>query len=539
MVSRLLTLKGPKDAAPKDAASKEAASKDAAVATESASTESGRVRDTELVAALLRWGLLAMSAVTFLSAILIAAAHISDRYNVNHVSGTWLALASDARAGTIYRPLFENGVFGGTWYMPLQFVLQAGASAVTGEYIVSGKLLAYATAIALLAVTYVLLRRVGCSRLMAAALVSTVLLTPAGLFAATAIRGDSLPLLLQLAAVGLVANSTSRRAILVAGALCALAIMAKLAAVWAPVAIVIWLFVRERRRLVDFVGVFAGSLVALLAVFELASDGRMSDTLLAVGGAGNSGSSPVASVSRIFDLLVRDAGPIWLLLPFALMAIALAAGERRLSLYQLALLAQLPLLVIVFSDPGSDFNHLVDLTVVTVLVVGELWVRSGEHGRELTALGAAIAIALLLGAADAYRQSLKSEVADAAKTLAGRQADAYPTNPLKGYVKKSDRILSEDPMVPLLLGQRPLLLDAVSLRRVGLDHPEWIESLRSRIAAKKFNEVVLVHPIEDSSWYGERNFGPVIRDEIRRDYRLVAKVSNRPLDYWVYAPRGS
>ncbi len=526
MVSRLLAFKAPKDApAPTGAAA--------------AASETHGARDTELVATLLRWGLLAMSAVTFLSAFLIAAAHISDRYNVNHVSGTWLALASDARDGTIYRPLFDNGVFGGTWYMPLEFVLQAGASAVTGEYIVSGKLLAYATAIALLAVAYVLLRRLGCSRLMAAALVSAILLTPAGLFAATAIRGDSLPLLFQLAAVGLVANSTSRRAILAAGALCALAVTAKLAAVWAPVAILIWLFFRERRRLVDFVGMFAGALVALLAVFELASRGRMSETLLAVGGSGNSGSSPVAAISRIFDLLVSRAGPIWLLLPFALMAIAFAAAERRLSLYQLALLVQLPLLVIVFSDPGSDFNHLVDFAVVTVIVVGELWVRSGERGQELTALGAAIALALLLGAADAYRQSLKSEVADAAKTLAGRQADAYPTNPLKGYVKKSDRILSEDPTVPLLLGQRPLLLDAVSLRRVGLDHPQWIESLRSRIAAGQFNEVVLVHPIEDTAWYGDRNFGPVIRDEIRRDYRLVAKVSNRPLDYWVYAPRGS
>ncbi len=120
-----------------------------------------------------------MSAVTFLSAFLIAAAHVSDRYNVNHVSGTWLALASDARHGTIYRPLFDHGVFGGTWYMPLQFVLQGGVSYVTGEYIVSGKLLAYAIGLALLGVVYLLLRRLGCSRLVSAALVSAILLTPA------------------------------------------------------------------------------------------------------------------------------------------------------------------------------------------------------------------------------------------------------------------------------------------------------------------------------------------------------------------------
>ncbi len=78
----------------------------------------------------------------------------------------------------------------------------------------------------------------------------------------------------------------------------------------------------------------------------------MSETLLAVGGSGNSGSSPAKAISRIFDLLVTRAGPIWLLLPFALMAIALMLSERRLTLYQLALVVQLPLLVVVFSDPG-------------------------------------------------------------------------------------------------------------------------------------------------------------------------------------------
>ena len=239
------------------------------------------------VARVIDIGLAFLIAVAFGSVILVAAAHIDDRYNVNHVSGTWIALADDVRAGTLYRPLFDDGVFGGTWYTPLQFLLQAGAASISGEYIVSGKLLAYVTAAALLGLLFLLLRRVGCSRLVAGALLAALLVSQAGLFAVTTIRGDTLPLLLQLAAVGLVARSVTRRSLVLAGLLCALAISAKLTAVWAPVALVLWLVFRDRRRLPTFLLSFAISLTAILGAFELASRGRMSETLLAVGGSGH------------------------------------------------------------------------------------------------------------------------------------------------------------------------------------------------------------------------------------------------------------
>jgi hypothetical protein len=219
--------------------------------------------------------------------------------------------------------------------------------------------------------------------------------------------------------------------------------------------------------------------------------------------------------------------------------LALALSDRRMTLYQLAFVVELPLLVFVMADPGSDFNHLIDITVLTVIVVGELWVRTAGRGRELSTIGIAISVALMLGAADVYRQSLKSDVRDAAGILAGKESTKYPTDPLAGYVSKKDSLLSEDPAVPLLMGERPLFVDAVSLRRLGLNHPSWIDDLRRRVAAKRFEKVILVHPIEDSHWYGERNFGPQVRDAIRRAYRLDARVARQPLTYWVYVPRTS
>jgi hypothetical protein len=191
------------------------------------------------------------------------------------------------------------------------------------------------------------------------------------------------------------------------------------------------------------------------------------------------------------------------------------------------------------ADPGSDFNHLIDLTVLTALVVGELWVRAAGREREVSALGLAIVLAMIFGAANEYRQSLKGDVKDSAKMLLKGDSTQYPTHPLAGFVKENDRILSEDPAVPLLLDQRPLLVDAVSVRRVGLDHPAWLASLERRLDGRYFDKVVLIHPVEDKGWYDERNFGAGVRDAIARDYRLVAKVDRRPLTYWVYAPRSS
>ena len=341
-----------------------------------------------------------------------------------------------------------------------------------------------------------------------------------------------------MAAVALVARSLSTRALVAAGVLCALAITAKLAAVWAPVTIIVWLILRARRGLRPYLLSFATSLILLLGAFELWSGGRMSQTLLAVGGSGNSeASSPLAGLPRLFDFLVRTAGPAWLLLPFALLALLLALGERRLSIWQLAFLIELPLLALVLADPGSDFNHLVDLVVLTVLVIGEFWARLEPRPGEVSALGAAIALALLLGGADSYRQVLQSDTADAAKSLLGRSALEYPTNPLQRYVSDEDTVLSEDPAIPVLRDQTPVLLDAVSVRRVGLDHPDWLADLEQRIQRGTFDKIVLVHPATDDLWYGERNFGSTIQRAIESDYRLLARVENEPLDYWVYVPR--
>jgi hypothetical protein len=485
-------------------------------------------------------GLALAAGISLLSVVLLAIAHLSDRYNVNHVSGSWMALAQAARSGTLYPPLFEHGFYGGTRFMPLPILVHAGVASITGEYLVSGKISALLTAVPLFALTFIVLRRLGCSRLISLGLLGAVAVTPTSLLAITSIRGDTLSVIAQVAAIAIVAYSIPRRTAAAAAAvLCAVAIFSKLSGVWALAAILIWFLLHERSRLPLFAGVFLSSVAALFAMFEALSGGRMAKNVQAFAFAGTPGDSPLSGVGRLLDLLVSRAGAVWLIFPLAVLAVLKSFGRREPTIFQLAFVAEVVILAVVFRDRGTDFNHLIDLTILTALVVGEFVVSTASPGRELSALSALVAIAVVLGTAQSYRESVKPGIGQAVRELFGGRAGAFSTQPLSGYVRRRDSILSEDPTIPVLLGRPPVVLDAFMLLRMQSSHPPWVGHLRDRIDARRFRRVVLLVPIENSEWFARSHFGTTVSEAIRENYRLATKVEASPESYWVYVPRGA
>ena len=117
--------------------------------------------------------LAAASCVAAIMVCFILAVHVDDRYDVDHASGARIALARYASDGVLYPPLAEDGHFGGTRFMPLPIMLHAAASKVTGEFVMSGKLLSILTMIAVLAVVHRVVRREGCPRSLSAGLVAS------------------------------------------------------------------------------------------------------------------------------------------------------------------------------------------------------------------------------------------------------------------------------------------------------------------------------------------------------------------------------
>jgi hypothetical protein len=102
-----------------------------------------------------------LAVVALVAVVFIAVVHAADRYAVDHASGARIALARYATEGTLYPPLVGDGRFGGTRFMPLPILVHAAAARATGEYLESGKAVAYATMLAL-GTALVVLRRARC-----------------------------------------------------------------------------------------------------------------------------------------------------------------------------------------------------------------------------------------------------------------------------------------------------------------------------------------------------------------------------------------
>jgi hypothetical protein len=472
---------------------------------------------------MLELGLTLVSGAIFLAWLLLLVVHVDDRYQVDHVGGVRMALARYFNGGVLYPPLFDGGHYGGTRFMPLPIILHGGLARVTGEYLISGKVLSYAVMIVLLAVMVVLIVRMGCRPSVAVALAALVVTTHTGLAAGMDLRADALPLLLQVLAIALVAGTGGRAATVGAAA--------QSSAVWAPLAIVLWLLAVDRRRLLWFLAAYGVLTGVLLALFGAVTDGRFFVNVFGLSTAGVQGSrSLLRGPYFLVHLLIQQALAAWALLPVAAVGFWLARAERRVSLYQLSLVCCLGVLVVVLGDIGTGWNQLVDLVVLTALVVGEL------AGRPELSLRGAITSALVLLLLWVNLTGLLVTLVPDARQALGQLPAGHPAaaTPLAGRATSSTAVLSEDPYVPVALGQTPTVLDPFMLPRIGGRDPAAVQQLVRRINDRDFRFVVLVEPLEpiDREWWRQLDFGPTVVQALARSYTYTG----RDQGYYVYEP---
>lgn len=470
---------------------------------------------------------------------ILAAAHVNDRYRVDFVSGTWLALADYATHGTLYPPLHADGHYGGTRYMPLPALLDAAFAKPSGNLLSSAKLATYLVALGLFAIAFAVLRQVRCPRILSLLLLAAVMVTSTGLVGTLGLRNDALAVLFQLAALGLVLRRQTTLFVGLAGVLAALAIFSKVSAIWAGVAIAAWLFAYHRSRLALFLAAFGGSLVSLAVVFELVTAGRFLTNVVDFTFAGSRGvASPLTEgVQAVLTNLTLQADAVWVLFPLALVAIVTGVRSRAPTLLQLALVADAVVLTVVMASPGTDHNHLLDLCLLTALVVGEFAGGRTEAGRRDVMVLVAV-LAVVWGVVSSYQRLMGPETVGALRQLVhGRSAtnSALDPNPLAGFVQPNDRILSEDPTIPLFLGQRPVLLDSFIARRAFADHPEWANELARQIEAKQFDKIILVAGLAPGTGlFGKQFLGPTVNTAVLKNYRQ--RYVER--DIYVYLPVG-
>jgi len=493
------------------------------------------------VAAILQAALVAVGAAGIAAWLLLALVHIGDRYKVGHVQGHWMALARYANEGTLYPPLADGERFGGTRHLPLPIVVNAMASRLSGEYLVSGKGVAIALFAALLILVFIVLRQLRCPWPLAVALTGLLPATNSGLLVGSAVGGDVLSVVLQVGVLLIVTAALRRNRdgwMVVAGVLAGLAACSKLTGVWAALAVLSWLAFRQDWRRCAWFLLACGSSVALtLGIVQWASQGRFLTTFLTLTFAGTEG--PIGWIRAPNQLTffgIGHAAAVWMVAPFAILGTLAAWRSSELTVYHHALGWSLLLTGLVFTDMGAGLNQLLDPAVLTVVAVGCLAASLPLDRLGAVSLTTALTFSVLWAGVTGVRGLVPDLREVAAILRTGETLPKYNPRPLVSVVAPGDTLLAEDPGVPVLLGRTPIILDAFMLRRLDEVHPEMVDALVARIERKAFDHVALVNPLdEEEFWWHYYHFGPRIVRALRENYVLVGRVDG----YYLYRPRRS
>jgi len=452
---------------------------------------------------------------------------------LNHVSGAWLTLADDLARGTFYRPLYDPALgYGGTRYFPLVFVLQ-GTLLRMGVPLLG---VAYASSLAagllLLFGVALLLRALGARPGHAAAFAPLALAGFAGQHALASARGDLLPVALSALGLAAVARGAGRVRLPVAALALTLAFAAKPTALTAAAAAAASLALRGARRdALVLAALVATGAAGAVAATDALSRGRFLEGLRTVATAGAGADTVVRAPLRLAEELAHGdpAGLVLALAAAATLAasalvLARAARSRDADprlLPALWVVSSWAGALVVLATPGTGMNHLVELEAASATLLGAGAWAAGP--RPLARIGAAaagvagLAVALTLWHAD----RTSSRLAELRETVL-----ALPPGP----------VFSEDPLVPLLAGERPVLLDPFTIRLGAGRTPDRGAALPETLRRGAFPAVVLFQDLDRpaaDAWYADGNLGLALAAEIRRGYRWSAAFGR----YHLYVPR--
>jgi hypothetical protein len=225
--------------------------------------------------------------------------------------------------------------------------------------------------------------------------------------------------------------------------------------------------------------------------------------------------------------------------PLAVLECVLAWRQRRWTIYHGAFLLSLPILLVIFTDLGADFNHLLDLVVLGIPLAGSLWASLPSADRVSAGVRAGLACGACWVLFMCWTATLGNPVRDVLTTWAGRGTSRFPAKPLEGMVADDATLLCEDPWVSIARGQTPTVLDPCALACMARSHPQMGADLVRRIEAGAFDRIVLrkhggeIDPREEGEWE-DRAFGRPVVDAVRANYEPQGQAQG----YVIYAPRG-
>ena len=469
-----------------------------------------------------------------------------DAIPSGNTSGVWAAMANDFAEGVFYRPVFDESGYGGTRYMPIFFVLYGSLISIFHDPVTAGLSLSLATLVFLDLGIYFLLRETGTPKPIAVPLTFLVHASISFQLLTLETRGDFLASGMNVWGILLALKHlrTNSWGVLTMSVLCFLgAIFTKFTTVGGLAMVALYLLIREKRSSAFYlIGLTALSTLALLWGINEFSQGKAlaSFQACALGGFN-------------FDYFIKT--PLWFVTVtiqdpffFAIMCLAIYLMTRIKtdhwkSFVPLYFGFTLISTFAIFASPGTDSNHLIDLLIACILVLAFQFQEEEKFPKAYNFCFLFLIVGILFMWIPGTI-SIKDHIEPIGRpTRDTIRAIAKELGP------QTKNLLSENPMVPLLMGQRPFVMDAFSLRVIAQKSPAAQADFTRKIEDHFFGAIVLLDwsgaPLDQleeamekhsslgvDRFYGEVHFPPGFLDLMKKHYFL--SFVKRP--YVVYEP---
>jgi hypothetical protein len=420
-------------------------------------------------------------AICFLARLVVSWQNFGD---LDTTSGVWTATAIDiADDGTLYRPLTSPLGYGGSRYAPLYPSLHAAIIHAGFTPIAAGYFLTIIAMLAAGAGAYTLMRRLNVPKMIAISLTGIVLAANCFLQGVAKIHGDPLAIALDL--WGLVFTlSLTTPAVLLAAICFVLAPCAKITSIFGIATALAWLLLQGRRKQAIQLAILwvIGIALAILTI-QLASGGRAISIFHQTASGGGGLSSLAQGPTRFFNSLRyfdHVACGFWLL------AVALIIVARaRTTLPAILLFITTAGTIAIFGSPGTGINHLMSLQIASILVIA---VTLPKLQKLRPFAICAVLLLVVVGIYNCLRQT-KDIREDKARDGLQVVLSDIRQSPVAGP------IYANDPIIPILAGQRPYLLDGFMARLMRQKNPASADKLWDDLENARFSAVITnIHP---------------------------------------------
>jgi hypothetical protein len=434
----------------------------------------------------LRWAITGCAAIGVLTAARLVRTYWFGSGNIflRVKSSVWVALAWAFAHGEFYRPVLGPSGYGGTRYMPLLFVIHGLLIRAGADPIRSGLTVMQLSVVAAAAALFVALRTFEVDTKLAAPLAALVWCTVILQQSATDLNPDYLAatLVLSGSVIALVDGSAvSRFRLIGASAVLVAASMVKITAIAFAVPVVAMLWRDRRADAAWFGGATAALFASTVAAIDVVSSGRFHESFLSAASA-TSADTWRALPKFAWEVAIK---PFDVALPFALACWCVVRNPRR-SWTAAYLASTVAVSIVIFAWPGTASNHLVDLHLASVLVIGVALAR-GELS-ERVGVAAFGALAAMLIVTSVPVRGVPSVAADVRAALP-RPRDTART--MHAEFLSNGPYLSIDPIVPVLNDERPWLIDYGTLEHFSEANTPAGRDLARRVREHFFAAIVL------------------------------------------------